>query len=161
MNNMAEPKWMTRGHHWVEKPWLLFQGDSEDHYIIIAGEYALDGDPDLRADVVVFTPKVPKMMALAGEMFDVLWHIDRCGFEVGHRFPNGENELRVTVPESVMNRIRSIITWIQTGRPHGPECGCSICKRIKWREIACQARGEVGGRYAEIGGAGQREKSEN
>ena len=140
---MGEPKWMTRDHHWISQPWLLFQGDSKDHYVITAGEYALDGDPDLRADVVVFTEQVPKMMALAGEMFDVLWRIDRCSFEVDHRLRNGENELRVMVPESVMHQIRSIITWIQNGRPHGPECACRLCKSINWREPALRkARGE-------------------
>jgi len=59
---MAEPKW-TPG------PWRKMQGKYTDTYVILAGDYANEGQPDMWAEVVTPNEMDASLIAAAPDLY--------------------------------------------------------------------------------------------
>ena len=60
---MSEPKW-TPG------PWRKMQGKYTDTYVIVAGDYANEGQPDMWAEVVTPNEMDASLIAAAPDLYE-------------------------------------------------------------------------------------------
>lgn len=58
--------------HHTEGPWALIAGNHEDHWFIVAGEYADQGEPELHAEIVTPNPSDVRAMAAAPELLGAM-----------------------------------------------------------------------------------------
>ncbi|MDI3298242.1 MAG: hypothetical protein QJR08_03630 [Bacillota bacterium] len=78
---------MSDHKKWTPGPWRVRPGFSDAHFVVVAGEYADEGEPDLLVHVGTANPQDAHLIAAAPDLYEAL---DEIVLKYGRYLPMRE-----------------------------------------------------------------------